>query len=79
MFSHLKKVVVMNLLFGLMSPRIDNWGHVGGLLGGSYVSFFFGPEKVYATRPRVRAAPGSPVRNRLISRLNEKMRGGGQQ
>jgi len=42
----LKKVVVMNLLFGLMSPRIDNWGHVGGLLGGSYVSFFFGPEKV---------------------------------
>jgi membrane associated rhomboid family serine protease len=49
--SHLKKVVVMNLLFGMMMPRIDNWGHVGGLVGGSIASFAFAPGKVRALAP----------------------------
>ena len=35
-------VVVVNLLLGL-TPGIDNWGHVGGLLGGSIFSLFAGP------------------------------------
>ena len=32
----------INLVFGL-SPGIDNWGHIGGLLGGSLFAWFAGP------------------------------------
>lgn len=32
----------INLLIGL-SPMIDNWGHVGGLLGGTLFAWFAGP------------------------------------
>jgi rhomboid protease GluP len=36
-------IAVINLLFGL-TPGIDNWGHVGGLMGGLMVSWFGGPK-----------------------------------
>jgi rhomboid protease GluP len=36
-------VVVVNLVLGL-SPGIDNWGHVGGLLGGLVFAWFAGPK-----------------------------------
>jgi len=36
-------VVVINLLFGLSSSGIDNWGHLGGLLGGLFYAWFAGP------------------------------------
>lgn len=32
-----------NALFGLMSPRIDNWAHLGGLLAGAAITFAAGP------------------------------------
>jgi len=35
-------IIVINLLIGL-SPGIDNWGHVGGLLGGAIFAWFAGP------------------------------------
>jgi rhomboid protease GluP len=35
-------IIVVNLLIGL-SPGIDNWGHVGGLLGGAMFAWFAGP------------------------------------
>ncbi len=35
-------VAVINLVIGL-SPGIDNWGHVGGLVGGVLFSWFAGP------------------------------------
>jgi rhomboid protease GluP len=35
-------VVAVNLLLGL-TPGIDNWGHVGGLLGGLVFAWFAGP------------------------------------
>ncbi len=35
-------VAGINLLIGL-SPGIDNWGHIGGLLGGALFSWFGGP------------------------------------
>jgi rhomboid protease GluP len=35
-------IAVINLLLGLM-PGIDNWGHLGGLIGGLMVSWFGGP------------------------------------
>jgi rhomboid protease GluP len=36
------QVAVINLLIGL-SPGIDNWGHVGGLIGGAVFTWFAGP------------------------------------
>ena len=35
-------VVAVNLLLGL-TPGIDNWGHVGGLMGGLIFAWFAGP------------------------------------
>jgi rhomboid protease GluP len=34
--------VAINLFLGL-SPGIDNWGHVGGLIGGLMFTWFAGP------------------------------------
>jgi rhomboid protease GluP len=35
-------IIIINLAIGL-SPGIDNWGHVGGLLGGAMFAWFAGP------------------------------------
>ena len=35
-------IAVINLVIGL-SPGIDNWGHIGGLLGGTLFAWFAGP------------------------------------
>ncbi|XXG39294.1 hypothetical protein AAC387_Pa01g0293 [Persea americana] len=36
-------VLALNLVIGLLSKGIDNWGHLGGLLGGATISWFLGP------------------------------------
>lgn len=43
-------IIVVNLLIGL-SPGIDNWGHVGGLLGGAIFAWFAGPRWVVVGLP----------------------------
>jgi rhomboid protease GluP len=35
-------IAVINLIIGL-SPGIDNWGHIGGLIGGTLFAWFAGP------------------------------------
>ncbi len=35
-------IAVINLIIGLQ-PQIDNWGHIGGLVGGLAFSFLAGP------------------------------------
>lgn len=35
-------IIAVNLFIGL-NPGIDNWGHVGGLLGGAIFTWFAGP------------------------------------
>ncbi len=40
--SNIIVIAVINLLIGL-SPGIDNWGHVGGLLGGTLFAWSAGP------------------------------------
>ncbi len=42
MLMNILMVVAINLLLGL-NPGIDNWGHVGGLLGGLFYAWFAGP------------------------------------
>jgi len=35
-------IAVVNLIIGL-TPGIDNWGHIGGLIGGTLFAWFGGP------------------------------------
>jgi rhomboid protease GluP len=35
--------LLINVLFGLTNPRIDNWGHAGGFIGGIILGWFFCP------------------------------------
>jgi membrane associated rhomboid family serine protease len=32
-------IIAINLVFGLSIPFIDNWGHIGGLIGGAIVAW----------------------------------------
>lgn len=36
--------LAINIFFGLMSPNIDNWAHVGGGIGGAAMAITFGPK-----------------------------------
>ena len=38
-------VAIINLVIGL-SPGIDNWGHLGGLIGGLIFTWFGGPQLI---------------------------------
>jgi rhomboid protease GluP len=51
-------VVAVNLFLGL-SPGIDNWGHVGGLLGGLLFSWFAGP--VWEVRQSISFGGATPA------------------
>lgn len=37
------RVIAVNMVLGLVSRGIDNWGHVGGLIGGASLSWLLGP------------------------------------
>jgi len=54
------QVAVINFLIGL-SPGIDNWGHLGGLIGGALFSWFAGPIfKLEGEQPRLRFVDQRP-------------------
>ncbi|KAL3382399.1 hypothetical protein AABB24_002108, partial [Solanum stoloniferum] len=40
---YIANVIVLNLAIGLMTKGIDNWGHLGGLIGGAATSWLLGP------------------------------------
>jgi len=42
MLTNLLLIVGVNLVIGLQ-PGIDNWGHLGGLIGGALFAWFAGP------------------------------------
>ena len=50
MLINLGVIIVVNLALGL-SPGIDNWGHLGGLLGGAMFSWTAGPLYQLAAGP----------------------------
>lgn len=42
MLTNLVLIVIVNLMIGLQ-PGIDNWGHLGGLIGGGIFAWMAGP------------------------------------
>ena len=43
------ETIGFNLLLGMTNPMIDNWGHIGGFVGGVGMAYMFGP-KLYVAR-----------------------------
>ncbi|CAN8291373.1 unnamed protein product [Cochlearia groenlandica] len=41
------QIIALNMTMGLMSKGIDNWGHIGGLLGGTAMAWLVGPQWKY--------------------------------
>ncbi|KAM0948842.1 putative rhomboid protease [Dioscorea sansibarensis] len=41
--QQIAQVIAINMVIGFLSRSIDNWGHLGGLLGGAAMSWFLGP------------------------------------
>ncbi|KAL6781065.1 hypothetical protein ACKKBG_A09650 [Auxenochlorella protothecoides x Auxenochlorella symbiontica] len=39
----LGQTLALNVVYGFVSPRIDNWGHLGGLVGGVLAGYLLGP------------------------------------
>ncbi len=44
-------VIAINLFLGLSSPGIDNWGHIGGFIGGLILGWLLCPFYQIETRP----------------------------
>lgn len=47
--SALIETIGFNLLLGMTNPMIDNWGHIGGFIGGVGMAWLVGP-KLYVAR-----------------------------
>jgi membrane associated rhomboid family serine protease len=48
--SQIGMLILINLAFGFLVPRIDNAAHIGGLLGGLWLGFLIRPGKVTTLR-----------------------------
>lgn len=40
LFGSIVAIVILNFYLGLSFPNIDNWGHLGGLIGGFIIGYF---------------------------------------
>ncbi|KAH7352627.1 hypothetical protein KP509_19G054700 [Ceratopteris richardii] len=49
--SNVARMIAVNLVLGLATSKIDNWGHLGGLVGGAAISWFVGPSFSYKRVP----------------------------
>lgn len=47
--SNVVQVALINIVLGL-SPGIDNWGHIGGAIGGGLLAWFGGPQLDFRIR-----------------------------
>ncbi len=57
-------VIVINLIFGYTAGYIDNWGHIGGLLGGALVAIGLMPQYEAPAVVRYGAQPLQEVKRR---------------
>jgi membrane associated rhomboid family serine protease len=51
MQSSVVQNIGINLFYGFMNPRVDNWGHLGGAIGGAMAAYYFGPRLYLAPLP----------------------------
>jgi rhomboid protease GluP len=59
-------VAAINFIIGL-SPGIDNWGHLGGLMGGLIFTWFGGPSlKLEGGYPNLRVSDERGVQDQLL-------------
>ncbi|MEO8354995.1 MAG: rhomboid family intramembrane serine protease [Chloroflexota bacterium] len=59
-------IAAINLFLGLQ-PGIDNWGHIGGLLGGLMFTWFAGPMwEVEGIAPALRLVDARPSREVIV-------------
>ena len=49
--ASIQRTTLLNLVMGMFSPVIDNWGHIGGLVGGMTISYMFGPRLYMMDNP----------------------------
>ena len=75
----------MNILFGMASPSIDNWAHIGGMLGGVGFATTFGPKlylmgmpsggRIIVDKPAVRLPPAiEQIPSKVMKRLKRGRR-----
>ena len=58
--SQIGMLILINLAFGFLVPRIDNAAHIGGLLGGLWLGFLIRPGKVTTLRGLWQRPAGDP-------------------
>ena len=69
MSGRLTQTLGMNVLLGFVNPMIDNWGHIGGALGGAAMAYYFGPRLYLSELPN----GGRIVVDRPVMRLPRKL------
>mmetsp|Transcript_22768 Transcript_22768/g.25411 ORF Transcript_22768/g.25411 Transcript_22768/m.25411 type:complete len:384 (+) Transcript_22768:154-1305(+) len=60
------QTLLINLVMGAVNPMVDNWGHIGGAIGGAAMSYYFGPRLYYAELP---GGIGKVIVDKPIARL----------
>jgi membrane associated rhomboid family serine protease len=63
--NSITQTIALNVVLGFMNPVIDNWGHIGGALGGALMAYCFGPRLYLAKLPM----GGNTLVDRPICRL----------
>ena len=58
-------VIAINLIFGLSVAFIDNWGHIGGLVGGAILAWVLLPH--YQPPTMITAGPQPVAEENRIS------------
>lgn len=53
------------MALGAVNPMVDNWGHLGGAIGGAAMAYYFGPRLYHAELP----GGGFTIVDRPIVRL----------
>jgi len=49
--SAITQTLLINLVMGAVNPMVDNWGHIGGAIGGAAMAWYFGPRLYIAELP----------------------------
>lgn len=68
-FRAMYTLILINLVFGFMIPRIDNAGHLGGLITGLVAAWFIAPEyKLEKNEEKgILAVAQKPDKNRILA------------